>query len=368
MNDAEQVDAVSGGARHRSTPHVSLWSSRHNRLHLFSSSIGDDRHRRATDAILLAVSFIVVAGLGVVALPPSGFERALIDLVDATPKFLDVFWDFGVAMLVAWEIVVLISAVLHRHWAVVRDMVLAALVGVGLGILVAERINGSWPGWSAIVTGGASGLVPTIGLAMLAAVSSVAKPQLSRPFRLLGPGLVAFAALSVVMVGSTTPVGAMIGLLVGSMAAAVIHLTFGSSAGRPSAADVGRGLDELGLHVVDLTAARRQSTGLFLFDGIEPDDMATSPATVGALTRRAVSVKIYGHDARDTQLVAKLWRALWYRDTGAVTLTRLQQVEHEAFVTLLAGADGDHRPRGPHRRTDRHQGRPHRRHRDRRLG
>ena len=51
-------------------------------------------------------------------------------------------------------------------------------------------------------------------------------------------------------------------------------------------------------------------------------------------------VKVYGRDAWDSQLLAKGWRALWYRDTDALTLTRLQQAEHEAFVTLLAAREG----------------------------
>ena len=52
-------------------------------------------------------------------------------------------------------------------------------------------------------------------------------------------------------------------------------------------------------------------------------------------------VKIYGRDAYDSQVVAKAWRALWYRDSDAAfTLTRLQQVEHEAFLLLRAAQQG----------------------------
>ena len=48
-------------------------------------------------------------------------------------------------------------------------------------------------------------------------------------------------------------------------------------------------------------------------------------------------VKIYGRDAWDGQLLSSIWSFLWYRDeTPTLTLSRLQQVEHEAFVTLLA--------------------------------
>src|SRR5688500_50186 len=58
-----------------------------------------------------------------------------------------------------------------------------------------------------------------------------------------------------------------------------------------------------------------------------------------AVTRdgEALLVKIYGRDAWDGQLLSSIWSFLWYRDeTPTLTLSRLQQVEHEAFVTLLA--------------------------------
>src|SRR5262249_39709593 len=56
-------------------------------------------------------------------------------------------------------------------------------------------------------------------------------------------------------------------------------------------------------------------------------------------------VRVYGRNAADTQLVAKLWRFLLYKDSGAtLTLTRLQQVEHEALCQLSAQDAGVHVP------------------------
>ena len=50
-----------------------------------------------------------------------------------------------------------------------------------------------------------------------------------------------------------------------------------------------------------------------------------------------VTVRVYGRDAADTQLVAKVWRALVYKDSGPTwTMTRLQQVEHEALCLYAA--------------------------------
>jgi uncharacterized protein (TIRG00374 family) len=49
-------------------------------------------------------------------------------------------------------------------------------------------------------------------------------------------------------------------------------------------------------------------------------------------------VKVYGRDAQDTQLLTTTWRTIWYREAGSPTsFGRLQQAEHEAFLTLLAG-------------------------------
>ena len=56
---------------------------------------------------------------------------------------------------------------------------------------------------------------------------------------------------------------------------------------------------------------------------------------------RPLLVKVYGRDAYDSQLLAKLWRTLWYQGGGPrLRLSRVQAVEHEALVTLLAAQAG----------------------------
>jgi hypothetical protein len=56
---------------------------------------------------------------------------------------------------------------------------------------------------------------------------------------------------------------------------------------------------------------------------------------------RSLLVKLYGRDAWDGQLLASAWSALWYRgDAPHLALGRRAQVEHEAFVTLLAERAG----------------------------
>ena len=56
-------------------------------------------------------------------------------------------------------------------------------------------------------------------------------------------------------------------------------------------------------------------------------------------------MSVYGRDAVDAQFLGKFYRFLVYRDSGpTVTLTRIQQVEHEAYLTLMAGRGGAHVP------------------------
>ena len=57
--------------------------------------------------------------------------------------------------------------------------------------------------------------------------------------------------------------------------------------------------------------------------------------------QRKLDVSVYGRDASDAQLLAKTTRFLLYRDSGpTLTFTRRQQVEHEAYVTLMADRAG----------------------------
>ena len=54
-----------------------------------------------------------------------------------------------------------------------------------------------------------------------------------------------------------------------------------------------------------------------------------------------IGIAVYGRDAADARLLTKAGRFLLYRDSGpSLTVTRLQQVEHEAYLTMRAGQAG----------------------------
>ena len=65
-------------------------------------------------------------------------------------------------------------------------------------------------------------------------------------------------------------------------------------------------------------------------------------------------VRVLGRDEADAQLLAKFWRFLFYKDGGpTLHLTRLEDVEHEAYTLLLADAGRRQWRRGRGRRRQR---------------
>lgn len=296
---------------------------------LYTSGREHQRSRRATDVVLLALSGAGIVLLGQGAAPQSGFESALVDLAAAIPSFLQVVWLLGAVAMAAWGVVLVVAAAVRRRLDVVRDHAVALVGATGI-VLLAEQVIGTEHvrqlGEAIRATGPPAQSV-AIRVALVAAATVVSSPHIGRPYRTLGRWVVGLGSLSLVVLGATTPSGALLGLCAGATSAAAVHLLFGSSGGRPSLADVQRGIDELGVAVTDLSEARRQQAGVFVLEG--RDDHG-----------RALLIKVYGRDAWDAQLLAKAWRALWYRDAEALTLTRLQQAEHEGFTTLLAARNG----------------------------
>jgi len=280
-----------------------------------------------SDLLALVLTLLPAALLAEVSVPTSGFEQQLVNLIEAIPSFFDVIWRIGVASLVLWLVTILVASVLRLRAEVLVDVAAALLVAIVLALLFSRQVNGVWPSFSQAASGGSAGSVPLISLACGAAVSSAVSPHLSLPFRHFGRWVVLLAAFSVVLLSSSTPFGGALSLLLGIAAAAAVHLALGSSMGGPNLAGVAIALEQLGLHVDDLVAAPRQSSGVFVADGTSP--------TVGP-----VHIKVYGRDARDTQLVSRLWRAIWYRGDARPAMTREQQIEHEGFVTLLAASRG----------------------------
>src|SRR4029453_5769861 len=96
------------------------------------------------------------------------------------------------------------------------------------------------------------------------------------------------------------PIGMVAAFAVGIGSAAIVHLLFGSPAGRLTLAQVAGALADLGVERPHLRQAPLEPRGVAIATGEAPDG-------------RSLLVKVYGRDAWDGQLLAAAWTALWYR-------------------------------------------------------
>jgi len=297
------------------------------RPRLFAGAADEPRARRATDGILVAVAVVALVLLSLTAYPQAGYERALIVLAGAVPSVFDSLWRLMIELLALAAVGVAIAVVVRRRFTLVLDLVLALVITVGLSFVVERAAFHAWPALPGSLRMVGAWFAP-LRLGLPAAVVMTASPYLSKPARRVGWWLVLLASIASVLLGAAAPTGAVASVTIAMMAAAVVHLALGSSRGRPSLDDVVFALRGLGVATTAVGAADRQPEGLFLVDAADANG-------------EPLVVKVYGRDAYDTQLLTTLWRTVWYRETGSPTsIRRLQQVEHEAFLTLLASQAG----------------------------
>lgn len=298
-------------------------------VRLFASSGDAPRARRASDVVVLVASVSGVAFLSWITSPPPSISEELSRFLASFPSFLDGLWELSLDLASLMAAVLVLGALLRRRITLVRDLLLAAAGSVAVWLVISRLVEGSWPEvGEALAASDPPPWFPSLRIAIPAAVIMTAAPHLSQPVRRLGRWLVLLAAVGAVVLGATPPEGAVAGVLVAAISAAVVHLALGSSGGRPSLADVREALAELGVSTQGLDPAERRAAGLFVVHAV---DEQGDPLVV----------KVFGRDAHDSELMTKLWRTVWLRESGSpIQLGRQQQVEHEAFLTLLAGQAG----------------------------
>jgi uncharacterized membrane protein YbhN (UPF0104 family)/tRNA A-37 threonylcarbamoyl transferase component Bud32 len=299
-------------------------------MRVFSSASDAPRSRRPSDVVLLALAVLAVVVLTFPAPGPTAIDSLVTDLVQGLPGLFGWFWELAYDLLLTWAVVLLALALCsHGRKRLLFEEALAGVLAVGVG-LVAGRLAGT--DWAESLRAlGASGAPPVylaVRLALATAVVVTASPYMARPFRYAGRWVLGIGAAAGIALGTTLPIGMVAALAVGVGSAAVVHLLFGSPAGRLTLDQVADALAELGVEASGLRQAP-----------LEPRGVAV--VTAEAPGGRSLLVKIYGRDAWDGRLLASAWSSLWYRgETPHLALGRRQQVEHEAFVTLLAERAG----------------------------
>ena len=290
---------------------------------------GGTTRRRASDAFRLGFAVVVVLVSVPVMRANSAAELRLVHAVNPPPAAISwlvttVFWLGSAGVIV----VLVILGLFVPRLAAVRWTAVAAVITWGVCLLLSGILG---PSAGRPETGSLAGVdtrYPVTQLAVTVAVAATALPYLSRPLHRLASFLIAMASIAAVVGGSALPVNTVSSLMVGWGVAAGLHLAVGSPLGLPSAEEITAWIAGLNVAAEGIARAPRQVWGVEKLAG---QDAAG----------RVIEVSVYGRDASDARVLAKLWRFCFYRDSGStLILDRLQQVEHEALLTLIAGRAG----------------------------
>jgi uncharacterized protein (TIRG00374 family) len=290
----------------------------------FAAPSDQARTRRATDVVVLVPALIGLATV-IAVYPPSSLELALVRFLGAIPNWLDPVWAFFADLVWLWALMLGAIALVGRRYFVVGQAIAALVVGVGIGVVSARIAVGSWPDVSDAFFGTSRAPeFPDVRVAASVAVIATVSPHLIRPLRTFGHWVLVLGVVGAAIAGTGTPGGVLAAVLIGVVAAATVNLLLGTSAGRPGLDAVAAALTQLGIQASELEPEERQPAGVLRVRAVDSEG-------------RALLVKVYGRDAADNQVIARLWRRVWYRSQGAaIGSSRLHAAEHEAFVALLA--------------------------------
>lgn len=253
-------------------------------------------------------------------------DAAMQAITDWVPGWLT--GTFGVVYGFLALYVVGLFVVLAGKWRerldALRDVLAAAGVTLALVLVFTELTGGDWSTWLPDFGADPIARFPILGVALITACVRAMDPQFTRPMRAVGGSVIVLSAVAGVGLGLGLASSAVGAIALGVAASSTVLVGFGSPRGYPDLESIEDALAVLGIEVSDLHLDDDQSWGVRRLVG-------------ETLEFGRVEVKAYGRDATDSQFFARLWRYLWYRDTEAsLTLTRMQSVEHEALVTMMA--------------------------------
>ena len=297
----------------------------------FGPASEEPYRRRASDWVRLVVAAALLAALAERATNLSALDEQIFQLFNLLPRGLEPAFRAVVRLGGLWAVgLVGAAAVIGRRGRLARDLlisgVLAWAISRVLGVYVVNRV-GLRASLRTLTHAGVTPTFPFGRLAILVAVAAAASPYLGRPTRRLGQLLVVVVALSALYLGTAFPKDLLGGIVLGWGVAAAVHLAFGSPGGRPTSRQLELTLAQVGIHASHIGLASKQPADATAFECLDEH---------GPLL-----VKVIGRDEVDAQLMSKSWRFLAYKEpVPPLTLSRIQQVEHEACMALLAASAG----------------------------
>jgi undecaprenyl-diphosphatase len=292
---------------------------------------GRERVRRPGDGVLLFFAAALFVILIVRSTDVSVIGANIFMLVHALPEGLHGIFVFLYGLGTLWIVTVVAVVALLR-----RNVLLAVTVAIsGLVAAAAAHLLEAWLDTehtislpSDLAAAGATSSFPLARVAIATAVATAATPYVIRPIRIgtwVAAGLVGLAGI---YLAEGLPGDALGGAVLGFAVTRAVFLALGAPAGRPTAAQVREALTLLGIEAVDVAESDEPFTG------------AVEMLAVTADGRHLVA-RVLGRDQRDASILAKSWRWIMQKDFQPnLFVTRVNEVEHEAYVTLMAQRAG----------------------------
>ncbi len=282
--------------------------------------------RRPTDVILLILGLFALLVALLIFLSTKGFlgiVQVLFAVAGLVPSRLAELWRrtlqvgaFGTVLTA------LLLATLFRRWLLVRNLLFGGIVTWfltgAIGFFLAPRLG---PG------------LPSGDLALLVAVITMADAYLEGAWRALGWALVVLVALAEFLVGQVPLIALVGGFGLGVILGAGANLVLG----------VRR--EDLSIRVIKQAFGARELV-LKSIKPVRADARGSVPYFAQAADGQEYFIKLVGPEQRNADFLFKLWRTLLFKNPGSSTpfLTPAQQIEHEAYLTLLAQRQGVRTP------------------------
>jgi uncharacterized membrane protein YbhN (UPF0104 family)/tRNA A-37 threonylcarbamoyl transferase component Bud32 len=292
--------------------------------------VGGPRSRRPVDVALVVLGVVLGAASARAAVDRGSLERSADALADALPvwahSLFQATYAFGAAYVVVIGVTVLVTA--PRRGRLPLTLVVAIGLAIAGAVVASFAVGDGWPDLVPSVTPEQPhDAFPTVRVAAVTAALLVLRPWVALAFRRLNAAIVALECIAAWAIGIAGPSDVLGALAVGVLAAGATLVILGSPGGHPDLDGVAGSLRGLGVEVGDLRFAGRQPWGARVLYG-------------SSSTGDPLLVRVFGRDASDAHRAARWWRSLVYRDQATPGATRLQMVEHEALMTLLADREG----------------------------
>ncbi len=301
------------------------------RRRLFRRAGEGGRKRRNADWVRVALAVLILVLAARHAGDVTASERALFDLFNTLPGGLAPLFRALYRLGALWAVgLVVVAALVGRRWRLARDLLVAGFLawatGRAVGLVVVAH-QGIAHSVRIATRSGGSPAFPSVRVAVIVAVITAASPYVSRPTRVVGWVLVLALGVSAMYLGTAFPLDLFAGVVLGWGIGSAVHLVFGSPGTRPTIPQV---VDALAVLGIDAHRARLAAEQPSRSTVVEAED-----------DEGPLRVKVIGRDEAQSRLLSKAWSTIVYKDSGPrLALSRVEQVEHEAFLMLVAAQAG----------------------------